>query len=266
MEVMTSHFQQTDFNFNSRLSPPITDHDQFNDRFTEDLENKLKLSDGEEDEELVINGGDDYEEGDGEDFSFAFVNQDGSPISADDAFQNGQIRSIFPVFGRDLSDLILAGDDVSGFGDSKSLPIKRVFVESGAATSTATTPKPAGPFCEWRGKTVQEASPDRCKKSNSTGFSKLRRIREIVLKSNSDGKDAFVFLNNTGGDTATAITNGGEIKKEKIMRKKKEETTPLSAYMKSKAKENDKRKSYLPYKQVGFFTNVNGLSRNVHPF
>jgi hypothetical protein len=263
MEVMSSHFQQTDFNFNSRFPAPITD----------DFENKLKLSDGEEaeEEELAINDdGDDYEgEDDGEDFSFAFMNQDGSPISAEVAFQNGQIRPIFPVFGRDLSDLILAGDDVSGYGDSKSLPIKKVFVESEAAASTS---EPAGPFCEWRQKTVQETSPDRCKKSNSTGFSKLRRIREIVLKSNSDGKDAFVFLHNAGGDTATAsditaATTGGEKQKEKITRKKKkEETTPLTAYMKSKAKENDRRKSYLPYKQIGFFTSVNGLSRNVHPF
>ncbi|KAM7269006.1 hypothetical protein ACFE04_024503 [Oxalis oulophora] len=257
MEVMS--FQQTDFNFTSRFSTT--------DDFSEDFENKLKMKDDDdvaEEERLVIDNDDDDDDSDEEDFSFAAVNHAGSPISADEIFEDGQIRPVFPIFGRDMFD-------------SKSLimmpPVKKLFIEEPVDDETF---EPAGPFCEWRGKTVHEASPDSCRKSNSTGFSKLRRFRERVLKSNSDGKDAFVFLN----DANDMITNGNgngnnesEIKKEekekkskKNKNKKKEESTALTAYMKSKAKENDKRRVYLPYKQVGFFTNVNGLTRNVHPF
>ena len=35
-------------------------------------------------------------------FLFSCTNPDGSPISADNVFVNGQIRSIFPIFNLDL--------------------------------------------------------------------------------------------------------------------------------------------------------------------
>ncbi|KAM7269883.1 hypothetical protein ACFE04_025380 [Oxalis oulophora] len=251
MEVMS--FQQADFNFNSRFST--------GDSFCEDFENKLKMRDDDVEELMVDDIDNDYEEE--EEFSFASVNSDVS--STDDVIKNGEVRLIFPVFGKDISGLI--GDDDSIDYKSFVSPLKKVFVEEQSSSSSSSS-EPAGPFCEWRGKTVREVSHDSCRKSNSTGFSKLLRIRKCGLKCNSDGKDAFVFLNDaTDNDMITTGNNESEIKKEKVKKSKKnEETTSLTAYMKSKAKENDKRKVYLPYKQVGFFTNVNGLTRNIHPY
>ena len=39
-----------------------------------------------------------------------------------------------------------------------------------------------------------KASPELCKKSNSTGFSKLWRFRDLVHRSNSDGKERGLAL------------------------------------------------------------------------
>ncbi|KAJ6431158.1 hypothetical protein OIU84_018616 [Salix udensis] len=147
-----------------------------------------------------------------------------------------------------------------------------------------------GPSCVWtRG---SKALPDQqmCKKSNSTGSSKLRRFREFVLRSNSDGKDAFVFLNHkdstskhlqeTAAAAATSETIGHKkttAKKEVVVEKRKEQSSKRVSsssahelhYLRNRAiKDGEKQKSYLPYRQdiFGFFTNVNDLSKNIHPF
>ncbi|XP_041011298.1 uncharacterized protein LOC121255073 [Juglans microcarpa x Juglans regia] len=113
------------------------------------------------------------------------------------------------------------------------------------------------------------------------------------MRSNSDGHDAFVFLSQPSGnakprnETSTAKKNENVNKNEKAGRVGVEKAKPNEKakakgvrgsgetassaherhYVKNRAKkEGEKRKSYLPYKQVGFFTNVNGFSRNVHPF
>ncbi|KAK8668175.1 hypothetical protein V6N13_105640 [Hibiscus sabdariffa] len=218
-----------------------------------------------------------------EEFSFDSVNADGSAVSADDVFQNGQIRPVFPLFNQDL---LFADEDGSvsrsedGDVSQRASPTK-LFVEDSL--------EPAGPYCEWKrddGITVEATSPDRCKKSNSTGFSKLRRVRDLMLRSNSDGKDAFVLLNHPFPFSVSAAkmekkNRKDEEKKTKVKgvgekppngkKEKSEKTAAASAheklYVRNRAmREGDKRRSYLPIRQVGFFTNVNGLSRNVHPF
>nr|POE80425.1 hypothetical protein CFP56_10642 [Quercus suber] len=55
-----------------------------------------------------------------------------------------------------------------------------------------------------------EASPELWKKSNSTGFSKLWRFRELVHRSNSDGKERGLALQR-------ATSNAGEREREKIL-------------------------------------------------
>ncbi|KAH0991665.1 hypothetical protein GBA52_003148 [Prunus armeniaca] len=140
---------------------------------------------------------------------------------------------------------------------------------------------PEGTYCEWSRKPVVVA-PELKNKSNSTGSSKLWRVRDLKLRSNSDGKDAFVFLNPNSTTTPPKPSqetadnkSGAKIVKtvEKVKGKAKKAETVSSAHekhyvMNRAKKEGDKRRSYLPYRQdlVGFFTNVNGLSRNVHPF
>ncbi|CAN0892944.1 hypothetical protein LINGRAHAP2_LOCUS17870 [Linum grandiflorum] len=183
------------------------------------------------------------EQQDGEDeeeFSFSSAFGEESLISAEEAFLNGQIRPIFPLFDRDL----LLSDE--------------------------TDPHPEGPYCEWSASpaVVVDASPEVCKKSNSTGFCKLRRFRELVLRSNSDGKDKFAFMNESSSGSGSGK---GKKKTEKVTPGKKKKETASSAFEKiyarrKKEEAGGKRVSYLPYKQVGFFASVNGLSKNLHPY
>ncbi|KAG7655330.1 hypothetical protein ISN44_As01g024170 [Arabidopsis suecica] len=256
---------------------------------------KLERSWSKLEESVEFNEDDEEEE---EEFSFACVNGEGSPITADEAFEDGQIRPVFPLFNRDLLFEYENEDDKNdnvSVTDENRPRLRKLFVEdrngNGDGEETEDSEKePLGPYCSWTGGTVAEASPETCRKSNSTGFSKLWRFRDLVLRSNSDGRDAFVFLNNSNDKTRTrsssssSSTAAEENDKKVITEKKKgkektstssetkkKTTTTKSAheklYMRNRAmKEEVKHRSYLPYKQVGFFTNVNGLSRNIHPF
>lgn len=217
-----------------------------------------------------------------EEFSFLCTNPSGSLISADDIFQNGQIRPIFPLFNRDGGPLFIDDDKAAAAGGGGPF----MFVEERKEAE--------GPCCVWTG--GSKALPDQqtCRKSNSTGFSKLRRFREFVLRSNSDGKDAFVFLNHEDStskhlSTTTAATSekiGTEKKTKKkdvvVVKRKEQSSKRVSSssssssssahelhYLRNRAiKDVDKQKSYLPYRQdiFGFFTNVSDLSKNIHPF
>ncbi|XP_030497328.2 uncharacterized protein LOC115713001 [Cannabis sativa] len=289
------------------------DYDEISSKMTHDFRAKLKFEEEEElrsegvvvvDEEKADHGEEleveeEEEEEEEEEFSFACTNPDGSPISADDLFQDGQIRPIFPIFDQSL--LFADGEDgASGTDDSSlRLPLKKLFIEERSRSSSSSSSSsdadelealPPGTYCEWSKKAV-EASPEMNKKSNSTGFSKLWRFRDLVVRSSSDGKDAFVFLNPNSTNNAPkqsvesikktakaekkAAPGGVEaatMVKGKVKAKAKRGETASSAheryYVRNKAKEDNKHKSYLPYRPgvVGFFTNVNGLSRNVHPF
>ncbi|KAE8663580.1 RCD one 2, putative isoform 1 [Hibiscus syriacus] len=243
------------------LSPSFN---KYPDDYDGDFEFKLQLKeDGTEEED--------------DEFSFVCVNADESPVSADD---------VFPLFNQDL----LFADENGSASNSKDgdvsprPPLRKLFVEDSLDALELVRP-----YCEWKRDdriTVEATSPDTCKKSNSTGFSKLRRVRDFMLRSNSDSKDAFVLLNHPFPFSASAaqMERRKEMEEErrakvKVVgekppngkREKGEKTASLSAheklYVTNRAKrEGDKRRSYLPIRQVGFFTNVNGISRNVHPF
>ncbi|KFK44447.1 hypothetical protein AALP_AA1G257900 [Arabis alpina] len=237
-------------------------------------------SHGESDEE-----DEDEEE---EEFSFACVNAEGSPITADEAFEDGQIRPVFPLFNRDLLFEYENADRNRNDDVSVNAPrLRKLFVDDhphGEAETDESEVDPLGPYCSWSGVTVEETSPETCRKSNSTGFSKLWRFRDLVLRSNSDGRDAFVFMNDknqSSSSSSTAAKLSSEDDKKPLeennktkTKKGKDKTIEKRAksaheklYMRNRAiKEEGKHRSYLPYKQVGFFTNVNGLSRNIHPF
>ncbi|GER32237.1 hypothetical protein STAS_08303 [Striga asiatica] len=206
-------------------------------------------------------GGEDIEEEEEEE-EFSFVcGATTSPIAAEDIFINGQIRPVYPLFNRDL---LFSGEDLVDTLPSRP-PVKKVLVE--------TIDGPSSPD---RQAVEVSASPQVCRKSNSTGFSKIWRFKDFLGRSNSDGRDAFVFLNSGHSSAAPSAADQmakGEEKKGKVKGKvKKEKRESLSAhevYLRSKSKEEERRRSYLPYhpELMGFFTNVNGgLSKNVHPF
>ncbi|XP_019163548.1 PREDICTED: uncharacterized protein LOC109159894 [Ipomoea nil] len=246
---------------------------------------QLELSQGVDGEEIEYeeNEDDDEDEEDEEDeeeFSFVCPGDDAAQIAAEDAFFNGQIRPVYPLFNRDL---LLGASDFEGLDEKP--PVGNVFVETGEVTSSGNDDADAeGLSCEWSGKAVAAAGPDGCKKSNSTGFSKFWRFRDLLHRSNSDGRDAFVFLNNPAPSTSAAGKTeekssqkkhtgkakvNGDTAGEQKKKKSKKQLSAHERYMKSKAKDEDRRRSYLPYRPelVGFFTNVKGgLTRNVHPF
>lgn len=264
------------------------DYDSYSEKeMSEDFYERLKImeeldrvAENSSDEEEHEHEDDDEEEEE-EEFSFACGGgEDAAAIAADEAFSNGQIKTVFPLFDQSL---LYSGNDELQESLPMRPPVKKVFVETKEKMSgnhPVTSPSPgndeiAGPYCDWSSRKAVEASPEACKKSNSTGFSKIWRLKELTARSNSDGRDAFVFLNGSHAPPqqppppppAAAKTSGKVVKKSG-----KGKTAAASAhevYLRSKAKEEERRRSYLPYRPelMGFFTNVNGgLTRNVHPF
>ena len=278
MQVMSSSLSLSpSFNkFSGTVFPDVAG------KFTHDFEVKLHLTTDKpkKEQEEKSNNQPEMEE---EEFSFVCLNPEGSPISADDVFQNGQIRPVFPLFNQDLLFALENGSVLKSEDGDVPLrpPLRKLFVEDSSDTTSSSLSEPAGPYCDWMrgGRTVEETSPGTCKKSNSTGFCKLWRFRDLMLRSNSDGRDAFVFLHHPPSSSASSVKTEKKNEKEekvieekpKVKKEKSGRTASLSAheklYVKNRvSREEDKRRSYLPYRQVGFFTNVNGLSRNVHPF
>ncbi|XP_058087942.1 uncharacterized protein LOC131234948 [Magnolia sinica] len=225
-----------------------------------------------------------------DDFEFAFVCRDpnASPISADEIFSNGQIRPIFPIFNRNLLFSESNSDKPENEGRSIRLPLRKLLIEDRDFPSSSSSEAdelegvPNGTYCVWRPRAngaAAASSPDLGKKSNSTGTSKRWRFRDLLHRSNSDGKDTFVFLAAPPKKAEKAVVlkerrNSSEAKpaakgKGKGSSCEKEVSAAEKHYVRNRAlKEGDRRRSFLPYRQdlVGFFANVNGLSRSLHPF
>nr|GLL18578.1 uncharacterized protein LOC109149171 [Ipomoea trifida] len=243
----------------------------------------LQDDDDDEEQNNDMDAGDDEQDEDEEEFEFAFVPRDAelSLIStADQIFYNGQIRPVFPIFNPNYWESAtgtssMCNSSLSSSGDEQQqkvstppqtmirLPLRKLLLSEDQETPSSCSSSeadelegiPEGMYCVWRPKEVKDeasASPGKCKKSNSTGWrwrSKRWRLPDLVHRSNSHGKDTFVFLTK-GEDKAGAKSNPN-----------------LTHYTKNRS--GDKRRhSYLPYRQhlVGFFANVNGFSRNLQPF
>ncbi|KAI8527111.1 hypothetical protein RHMOL_Rhmol12G0050700 [Rhododendron molle] len=236
--------------------------------FSEQFNCKMKLLDFENPSRFIEEEEDDDD--DEEEFTFACVGAEESTVSAEDAFHDGQIKPVFPLFDQSL---LLDRDSAPGREDlPRRPPVKKVFIEAEDSPSpTAAEEKIDGSegqnaaemYCAWSGKAV-EASPETCKKSNSTGFSKIWRFRELANRSNSDGRDAFVFLNNSESKTTspskTEEKREGEVKQASVSSNNNESKTttrPKSEEKcnvnqansdggKAKAKSNGKKKKETP--------------------
>ena len=124
-----------------------------------------------------------------------------------------------------------------------------------------------------------------CRKSKSTGSSSTStwsrrrwRIRNLLTRSRSDGKETLEFLNTSPVDNIDKSCSSSPCPKNKETvktksKKKEKEKISVSAhekfYLRNKAmKEEDKRKSYLSYKQefVGLFSNIHRHGKVSSPF
>ncbi|XP_008806904.1 uncharacterized protein LOC103719437 [Phoenix dactylifera] len=230
-----------------------------------------------------------------EDFEFAFVIKDPESIpaiTADEIFSNGQIRSVYPVFNRDLL-LADGGGDGGDAVEEKAvrMPLRRLLIEERNASSASASSSSEmgelegidpGTYCVWRPGSVPP-SPARCKKSCSTGSSFRWRIRDLVRRSRSDGKEKFVFLaaeEKKPSRSSEKKKSEGEAaaKGEGEKKEKGNEVTDVDMvtghriYYRSRNRGGQTAKggwrSFLPYKpdRVGFPANVNGLSPSHHPY
>ncbi|KAL9434220.1 hypothetical protein AB3S75_028947 [Citrus x aurantiifolia] len=166
------------------------------------------------------------EEEEEEEFEFAVVcnkKQECSSITADEIFFNGQIKPLYPLFNRDL--LLYNYDQNNAAAPSPApaaspttttttttgrssnrLPLGKLMSEERETSVSCScssseaddldnlTP---GTYCVWTPKPSKESqSPGRsCKKSHSTGSNSKRwKFRDLLYRSNSDGKDTFVFF------------------------------------------------------------------------
>ncbi|KAL3571097.1 hypothetical protein D5086_028346 [Populus alba] len=164
-------------------------------------DNELGENDHDEEEE---------EEDDDDDFEFAVLSKPEpqfSPISADDIFYNGQIRPFYPLFNTKLllddQESLPKSKTATNTQDNKKpnrLPLKKLFYEDRETFSCSSSEADdidsaePGTYCVWTAK-KEEGSLGSCKKSSSTGSNSKRwKFKDLLHRSNSDGKDTFVFL------------------------------------------------------------------------
>lgn len=301
--------------FNSYASERIVNiaakvSEEFRDEESKSESKVLLEEEDEEEEEEYVD----------EDDEFEFV----STIADLDSrlFLDGEIRQVFPVFNRSLLLNEVCDDhDRGNEGGHAAAALKKLFIDdhdddddddagrqassSSSSSSDEDEPEPEPnmnvTFCIWSPKRNNNPtssasplqSPSRCKKSNSTGSSssstpskKWFKLRDLLRRSNSDGKDSFVFLNkpknnnNNNNKNSSSNNSHADSSKEKKVKsgkskakaKTKAQAAAVSAheafYVKNRAiKQGDKKKSYLPYRQdlLGVFATYNGLAKTLPP-
>lgn len=222
-------------------------------------------------------------EGDDREFEFAFVSKgpESSPSPADEIFYNGQIRPIYPIFDQNLlpQESRATADNSKAsmhrrprlgklMTEEKEREDARDHMSCSSSEADELDRVSTETYCVWTATTTPSepaaSSRNGCKKSSSTGSSKRWKFRDLLYRSNSDGKDTFVFLapsKKTEKTTAESSKESGN--KLKVHNDERYASGTV-------AKEEDKGRpsSLLPCKKdlVGLFANVNGLSRSLQPF
>ncbi|KAJ8753517.1 hypothetical protein K2173_022758 [Erythroxylum novogranatense] len=186
----------------------VDDHGVF--PWNRDLERRF-LADRVEEISRRNNDNEEDEDEEEEEFEFAVVPReaDGSPITADEIFYNGQIRPVYPLFNTDLllekeeqnsSKTTRNLNQMTTTTKSKRSKLKKLFDEEKDWSCSSSEAEeldglPKGTYCVWAPRTVAEVrSPEKCDKSNSTGSSSKKwRLRDLVFGSSSERKDAFVL-------------------------------------------------------------------------
>ncbi|TVU20278.1 hypothetical protein EJB05_36481, partial [Eragrostis curvula] len=204
---------------------------------------------------------------DDDEFTFAVV----PPSIADDdgggVFLSGRMGKLYPVFGRPRSPPRPPPPP------EPELETATVRAPLGQLLLVDREPSPAQPpdddldsvpaemYSPWSPGWAAAASPARCRKSGSTGSVLRWRPRLAVGRSQSDGKEKFVFLN----ASVSGSGRKGRVKGEGGG------AHAWSYYAKGSGSgggNGARRTSFLPYKQdlVGLFANSAVFRRSYHPF
>ncbi|KAK6920709.1 Protein of unknown function DUF1645, plant [Dillenia turbinata] len=209
----------------ARVVQEFSQESEFDEFHAENEQNFDKSEEDVNDDE-----GDEEEE---EEFEFSFVGKDSqmSPISADEIFYNGQIRPVFPLFDTSLllsecNHQTIETHELNPSPKPIRFPLRKLLFEDRDPPSSSSSEADdlegiqPGTYCVWTPKARDDA---RCKKSNSTGSSKRWKFKDLLhhQRSNSDGKETFVFLTPSSS---------------RKMKKNKEEEKPSKEEMKG---END---------------------------
>jgi len=196
----------------------------------------------------------------------------------------------FPIFDRDLA----AEAENSGGGRDSGQELiqntlgKLLLDDSPSCSSSEVEDElesvPPGTYCVWRPKPSPASAP--CRKSKSTGSSSSKRwkLLDLLRRSNSEGKESVVFLtpsvnsakrkgvksengkkiaaNGGNGKRIPAITaiGGGGKRLPAIAAASAHE----ALYVRNREmRREDKRRSYLPYRQdlVGFCVNLSAMGK-----
>lgn len=285
-----------------RQQEPEDSEDIFNINWVREEEEDTRESNFDDDVELFSQKQKHEEE---EEFEFAVVcnkKQEWSSITADEIFFNGQIKPLYPLFNRDLlfhnydhqnnaAPAPAPSSTTTTGRSSNRLPLGKLMSEERETSVSYSCSSseaddldnlPPGTYCVWTPKPSKKESqsPGRsCKKSHSTGSSKRWKFRDLLYRSNSDGKDTFVFFtplvssNHNNKKTAAAAAAPHHHQDIKDFHKSSSSasatgtgkaankaTTVQERYARNRSvKEEDKKRSFLPYRQdlVGFFSNVN---------
>lgn len=221
--------------------------------------------------------------------------------AADGVFFDGYAGPVFPVFDRDLLTEDESGRDSNAEEDAIALqfPMRKLLIDdedqargdrdppsSSSSDVDDLESVPPGTYCVWTPKSAT-ASPSTCKKSKSTGSSsssKRWKLLNLMRRSNSDGKDSFVFLTPSSSvkkkeaksENPKEQWSSGSTESSRFAGKQKAKGSGISGdgekkvsaheafYVRNRElKKVDKRKSYLPYRKdlVGFFASVNNTGK-----
>ncbi|XP_062232224.1 uncharacterized protein LOC133929475 [Phragmites australis] len=249
------------------------------------------------DDAPALYSGDETDEGELEfEFEFPFVSRDspaGTAAPADELFADGRIRPFYPVFRRGA----VHGRDGTGESAPGAPRIRgqlgRLFLEESRARSSSTSTAsedgedglegaPPESYCLWTPGSVSSApasassSPRPPRKSGSTGsMARWRRISELVVgRSHSDGKEKFLFLPTPPHEAPRPKNKPKPACGRKASSSAASEVDTVTAarriaYIAKGGGGGTPRRTFLPYREelVGFFANVNGISRSHHhPF
>ncbi|KAK7361871.1 hypothetical protein VNO77_03960 [Canavalia gladiata] len=196
---------------------------------------------------------------DEQEFSFACADPQGTLIFADEIFNNGKIQPTNHPSNHSLILTVAHENDTFPIQPS----LKKHFTEHVNSFSSGLKGRYNDNEITQKTTMVEvKVWNDKCKKRNSTGFSKIWRfLKGLRNRSYKEGSDSIVFLN----PLVPMSTRFNKAKKKNILRKGKGEgcKTTLSAHeklyvMNRRRRDSIKRKSFLPYKQqlIGFFTNM----------